>query len=82
MSPLTPSGHPCGYGGRISTCPNELIAVLQNQTLSMQQIRNSIRYRYCPRTVSKWIGILRKDGVIECVASTDMRKPMYRLVKQ
>jgi hypothetical protein len=72
-----------GFGGGSppSKCPGEILTVLQNQTLSMQEIRCGLRYKYCPRTIQKWMTALRDTGKIEMIviAAEGMRNPRYRV---
>jgi predicted HTH transcriptional regulator len=78
--PLNPHGKPCGVP-HTTKVPEEILEILQNNTdVTRQDIRRLMHYRYCPRTLQKHLGELRKDGVVECYCNGNMRKPRYRRV--
>jgi hypothetical protein len=71
------------WGHPPSTCPADImLALKRDKTLSSADIHSLLPGNYAKRTVIKYLGELRRDGKIACVANGDMRRPRYRLVQQ
>jgi hypothetical protein len=69
-------------GGSLQTIPSELMEILQNNSgLSVSDIRRSLHYKYCKRTVQKYLYELKAEKKVECYVNGSMREPLYRVVK-
>ena len=72
-----------GKGSYKSTVPAELLEILQNNDgVSRQDIRRLMHYKYCPRTICTHLSKLRIAKKVECYINGNMRKPLYRVVKE
>jgi DNA-binding transcriptional ArsR family regulator len=70
-------------GSRPSTCPAEILALMQNKDWSMQDIIDTLPSQLKPRTVRYHMELLRKAKMVEkFVKLEDMRRPLYRLVRK
>jgi hypothetical protein len=70
-------------GSPPSPCADEILAVIsENEGISIRDIRRLLRYRYCPRTVQKYLAELRIAKKVECYVLGNMRVPLYRLVRE
>ena len=70
-------------GSPPSKVPAEILAVLQNKELAMQDIIDMLPSHFKSRTVRYHMELLRKAKRVEkFVKLEDMRKPIYRLVRE
>ena len=81
--PLNPHGKPCGVGVKPSTVSSEILEILQNNDgVSRQDLRKLMHYKYCPRTICTHLSKLRIAKKVECYINGNMRRPLYRVVKE